>query len=57
MPIQWPKWRIHRENDSVASESLRGKIKNMGVVEDFTSRPRKAVTFLVERDKEFQALR
>ena len=33
---------------------LQGKIKNMEVVEDFQSRPHKAVTFLVEREKEIQ---
>ena len=37
----------------IASHSLQGKIKNMEVVEDFESRPHKAVTFLVERDKAF----
>ena len=38
----------------IASHSLQGKIKNMEAVEDFESRPYKAVAFLVERDKEFQ---
>ena len=32
----------------IASHSLQGKIKNMGVVEDFESRPHSVVTFLVE---------
>ena len=40
----------------IASHSLQVKVKNMEVVEDFESRPHKAVTFLVERDKEFQVL-
>ena len=35
----------------VASHGLQGKIKNE-VVEDFASKPHKAVTFLVERDGE-----
>ena len=41
----------------VASRSLQGKIKNMEVVDDFESRPRKAVFFRVERDKEVQEVR
>ena len=36
------------------SRSLQGKTKKMEVVDDFESRPHKAVTFLVERDKEIQ---
>ena len=36
----------------IASHGLQVKIKNMEVVEDFESRPHKAVTFLVERDTE-----
>ena len=40
----------------IASHGLQGKIKNMEVVEDFESRPHKAVIFLVERDKEFQVV-
>ena len=40
---------IERTYDCViASHSLQGKIKNMGVVEDFESRPHKLVSFLVE---------
>ena len=35
-------------DDVIASHSLQGKIKNMDVVEDFESRPHRAVTFLVE---------
>ena len=38
----------------IASHSLQGKIKIMEVVEDFESKPRKAVTFLVEREEEIQ---
>ena len=41
----------------IASHGLQVKIKNMEVVEDFESRPHKAVIFLVERDKEFQVWR
>ena len=49
---------IERTHDYViASHGLQVKIKNMAVVEDFESRPHKAVTFLVERDKEFQVWR
>ena len=40
----------------IARHSLQRKIKRMEV-EDFNSRPHKAVTFLVERDKEFQVWR
>ena len=36
------------------SNSLRGKITQMEAVEDFESRPHKAVSFVVERDKEVQ---
>ena len=40
---------IERTYDYVnASHSLQEKIKNMDVVEDFESRPHRAVTFLVE---------
>ena len=39
-------------DDVIASRSLQGKVKNMDMVEDFESRPHKAVTFLVERDNE-----
>ena len=40
---------IERKYDYViASHSLQGKIKNMDVVEDFESRPHRAVTFMVE---------
>ena len=49
---------IERTYDFViASHSLQEKIKNMEVVEDFASRPRKAITFLVERDETFQVWR
>ena len=41
----------------VASQRLQEKIKNMEVVEDFESRPHKAVTFLAERDKKIQDMR
>ena len=46
---------IERTYDCVvASGSLRGKISQMEVVEDFESRPHKAVSFVVERGKEMQ---
>ena len=38
----------------IASKSFQGKIENMEVVEDFESRLHKAVTLLVDRDKEIQ---
>ena len=41
----------------IASHSLQGETNNMEVVADFESRPHKAVTFLEERDKEFQVWR
>ena len=36
----------------IASTGLMRKIMNMEVVEDFEARPRKAVTFQVEKDRE-----
>ena len=39
---------------SFACPSLWGNISQMKVVEDFGSRPHKAVSFVVERDKEVQ---
>ena len=38
----------------IACTSLKGKISQMEVVEDFESRPHKAVSFLVEREKEME---
>ena len=38
----------------VASGSLKGKILQMEVVEDFESRPHKAVSFVVRRKKEIK---
>ena len=38
----------------IACNSLKGKISQMKVVEDFESRPHKAVSFVVEREKELQ---
>ena len=38
----------------IASQSLRGKITKMEVVEDFESGSHKAVSFEIERDKEVQ---
>ena len=34
----------------IASHSLKGKITQMEVVEDFESRPHKAASFVVERE-------
>ena len=46
---------IERTCDHViACHSLRRKISQMKVVEDFESRPHKAVSFVVEREKEIQ---
>ena len=59
LPIHGPQGElIERMFDYViASRSLQGKFKNMEVAEDFEPRPHKAVTFLVERDKEIQEVR
>ena len=38
----------------IACKSLKGEISQMKVVEDFESRPHKAGSFLVEREKEIQ---
>ena len=47
--------RIEKVYDYViACSSPKGKISQMEVVEDFESRPHKAASFLVERDKETQ---
>ena len=56
---QGPKGElIERTCDRVfTSRSLQGKIRNMEVVEDFEPRPYRAVSFVVERDKEFQKWR
>ena len=53
LPIHGPQGEsIERTFDYViASRSLQGKFKNMEVAENFETRPHKAVTFLVERDK------
>ena len=42
--------RVEKVYDSVkACSSLKGKISDMQVIEDFESRPHKAVTFIVEK--------
>ena len=57
MPIQTPTWRADRACDYVvASQSQQRKVRNVGV-EDFDATPRRAVTFLVEKEKEIQELR
>ena len=38
----------------IACNSLKGKISQMKVMEDFESRPHEAVSFVVERGKEIQ---
>ena len=38
----------------IACTNLKGKISDMKVIEDFESRPHKAVAFVVERGKERQ---
>ena len=38
----------------IACSRLKGRISDMKVIEDFESRPHKAVTFVVERGKERQ---
>ena len=46
---------IERTYDYViACHSLTGNVSQMKVVEDFESRPHKAVSFVVERDKEME---
>ena len=46
---------IERAYDYVtASQSLKGKLTQMVVVEDLESRPHRAVSFVVEREKEVQ---
>ena len=35
-------------------KNLKGKITKMEVVEDFESRPHRAVSFVIEREKEVQ---
>ena len=47
-------WIERTYNYVIACNSLKGKIAQMKVVEDFESRPHKAVLFLVEREKEIQ---
>ena len=47
--------RVEKVYDNViACSSLKGRISDMKVIEDFESRPHKAVTFVVERGKERQ---
>ena len=45
---------IERTYDCVIRVTASGKSSQMKVVEDFESRPHKAVSFVVERDKEIQ---
>ena len=49
---------IERTYDNViASRRLQREIRNMDVVGDFESRPHNAVSFVVDRDREFQVWR
>ena len=45
--LQW----IEKIYDVIACNSFYGKISQMEVVEDFESRPHKAASFVVERQK------
>ena len=44
------EWIERTHDDFTASHSLKGDTSQMEVVEDFESRPQKAVSFVVERD-------
>ena len=48
------EWIERTYDNVIASGSLEGKISQMEVVEDFESRPQKAVSFVVAREKEMQ---
>ena len=48
------EWTERTSDCVIACNSLKGKNSQMKVVEDFESRPHKAVFFLVERKKEIQ---
>ena len=46
------EWIERTYDNVIASHSLKGKISQMKVVEDFGSRPHKAVSFVVKRERE-----
>ena len=48
------EWIEKNYDNVIAGNSLKGKITQMEVVEDFESRPHKAVSFVVKREKEIQ---
>ena len=48
------EWIERTFDNVVACHSLKGQISQMEVVKDFESRPHKAVSFVVEREKEIQ---
>ena len=57
MQVERPKrcvWMERTYYYVVANGSLKGNISQMEVVEDFESGPHKALSFLVEREKEMQ---
>ena len=55
MQVERPKRCIERTyDDVVACGSLKGKISQMQVVEDFESIPHEAVSFVVRREKEIK---
>ena len=44
--------QVEKVHDNVkACSSLKGRISDMQVIEDFKSRPHKAITFVVQRGK------
>ena len=53
MQIKKCQWRMVGEG-ILACSSLKGRISDTQVIEDFESRPHKAVSFIVERGKERQ---
>ena len=52
--VQVKRWIEKVYEYVIACNSLKGKISKMKVVEDFESRPHKAVCFVVERGKDRQ---
>ena len=54
--IQMARW-LRERTIVIASRSLQVKIEKMEVMEELESIPHKAVSFLVERDEEYQVWR
>ena len=50
------KWIEKVHDHVIACDSLKGKISQVEVVEDFESRAHKAVSFLVESEKEIKGV-